>query len=81
MRRMRYTLLGFACDKPGCEALLDVADEPHAYGHEGEAKLLASGWTVWAGRGQPHYCPEHTPINPGKMRKVDLRRYVEAAQR
>jgi hypothetical protein len=68
VKEIRHTT-GVACDKPGCTA--EVGGEPLPFWEGWEhydALAVARGWTIWVGRSQRHYCPDHWPAKGTKMR-------------
>lgn len=65
---------GFWCDKRGCDRSLTASDSepPEAAYVNGDVKawMKLHGWSLWVGRGQWHYCPEHGPSKASKMRRI-----------
>jgi hypothetical protein len=60
---------GVACDKPKCTAKVTGKRLPYWEGWKHyDALAVAQGWTIWVGRSQRHYCPDHGPANGTKMR-------------
>ena len=64
-------LLGYRCDKPNCdtELILDEGTFFEKY-EEHQREAVIYGWSVWVGRSQRHYCPDHGPAQPTSMRRV-----------
>jgi hypothetical protein len=69
--REERTIDGLCCDAPGCERIFNMPCLPSfdAYDYIREY-ASKDGWSCWAGRGQRHYCPVHSPKPGHKMRAV-----------
>lgn len=62
-------VLGMFCDKPSCGKRIEGGYAyPDAYREIAEE----AGWTLWVGRSQRWYCPDHGPFNPATMRKLTV---------
>jgi hypothetical protein len=60
----------YTCDKPKCEARLDVeAHQFREWARELDAILDDAGWSVWLSSYARHYCPDHEPQPGHKMRR------------
>jgi hypothetical protein len=61
VQQITYTT-GVACDKPTCTAKVTGKQMPSLEGKRHYVDVaVARGWSVWRGRNQRHYCPDHWP--------------------
>lgn len=65
-----HYVAGVFCDKPSCPERIHGRERGYFFREQYRKEAEAQGWTMWVGRSQRWYCPQHGPSNPSTMRKV-----------